>query len=157
MVCSRRSDQGKDTVNERCQKSSYAKLLRSLIGISPAYQLHMNPVKFERTHRLPGAGRSWPYQLPICDVIMWCPKRDSNSHALRHWFLRPACLPVPPSGPLCVVCDGVESITHLSFGRGRSTQETCNSIDLVRSTGSSTKRSLRWRISLILTSVNPSC
>jgi hypothetical protein len=30
-----------------------------------------------------------------------------------------------------VVCDGVESITHLSRGRGRSTQETCNSINLV--------------------------
>ena len=24
---------------------------------------------------------------------LWCPKRDSNSHAFRHWLLRPACLP----------------------------------------------------------------
>jgi len=27
-----------------------------------------------------------------------------------------------------LVCDGVESITHLSRGRGRSTQETSNSV-----------------------------
>ena len=24
---------------------------------------------------------------------LWCPRRDSNSHAFRHWLLRPACLP----------------------------------------------------------------
>ena len=23
----------------------------------------------------------------------WCRKRDSNSHAIKHWLLRPACLP----------------------------------------------------------------
>ena len=24
---------------------------------------------------------------------IWCPREDSNFHTLRHWFLRPACLP----------------------------------------------------------------
>ena len=24
---------------------------------------------------------------------IWCPRRDSNSHAFRHWLLRPTCLP----------------------------------------------------------------
>lgn len=26
----------------------------------------------------------------------WCVWRDLNSHALRHWILNPACLPIPP-------------------------------------------------------------
>jgi hypothetical protein len=29
-------------------------------------------------------------------IIFWWGWRDSNSHARRHWFLRPACLPFPP-------------------------------------------------------------
>ena len=29
-------------------------------------------------------------------IIIWCERRDSNSHALRHWYLKPACLPIPP-------------------------------------------------------------
>ena len=28
----------------------------------------------------------------------WCPRRDSNPHAVRHRLLKPACLPVPPPG-----------------------------------------------------------
>ena len=31
-------------------------------------------------------------------VQVWCPTRDSNSHALRHMILSHACLPVPPVG-----------------------------------------------------------
>ena len=27
---------------------------------------------------------------------MWCGRRDSNSHGLRHWNLNPARLPIPP-------------------------------------------------------------
>ncbi len=30
--------------------------------------------------------------------------RDSNSHAIKHRFLRPACLPIPPPGYLFLVC-----------------------------------------------------
>ena len=26
-----------------------------------------------------------------------CRERGSNPHAVKHWFLRPACLPIPPS------------------------------------------------------------
>ena len=29
-------------------------------------------------------------------VELWCERRDSNSHALRHWNLNPARLPIPP-------------------------------------------------------------
>ncbi len=29
--------------------------------------------------------------------MRWCSERDLNSHASRHRFLRPACLPIPPS------------------------------------------------------------
>ncbi len=29
-------------------------------------------------------------------IIPWWGWRDLNSHAQRHWFLRPACLPFPP-------------------------------------------------------------
>ena len=28
----------------------------------------------------------------------WCPGEDSNLHDLRHWYLKPARLPIPPPG-----------------------------------------------------------
>ena len=28
----------------------------------------------------------------------WCPGEDSNLHGLRHWYLKPARLPIPPPG-----------------------------------------------------------
>ena len=28
---------------------------------------------------------------------VWCREQDSNLHALRHWILSPARLPIPPS------------------------------------------------------------
>jgi hypothetical protein len=31
------------------------------------------------------------------DVETWCREQDSNLHALRHWILSPARLPIPPS------------------------------------------------------------
>lgn len=31
---------------------------------------------------------------------IWCPRRDSNSYAVKHRFLRPTCLPIPPQGQL---------------------------------------------------------
>jgi hypothetical protein len=27
---------------------------------------------------------------------IWCERRDSNSHILRYWYLKPARLPIPP-------------------------------------------------------------
>lgn len=46
--------------------------------------------------------------------LLWCPKRDSNSHTFRYWNLNPACLPISPSGPIflhhfymwLIWCDG---------------------------------------------------
>ena len=29
-------------------------------------------------------------------TYIWYERRDSNSHASRHWYLKPACLPIPP-------------------------------------------------------------
>ncbi len=29
--------------------------------------------------------------------LVWCREQDSNLHALRHWILSPARLPIPPS------------------------------------------------------------
>ena len=37
-------------------------------------------------------------QLSYTPKILWCPRRDSNSHTFRHWLLRPACLPISPPG-----------------------------------------------------------
>ncbi len=28
----------------------------------------------------------------------WCPEEDSNLHGFHHWYLKPARLPIPPSG-----------------------------------------------------------
>ncbi len=35
----------------------------------------------------------------ILKNVIWCERRDSNSHGLPHWLLRPARLPVPPLSP----------------------------------------------------------
>ena len=35
-----------------------------------------------------------PYQLGYTPI--WCGRRDLNSHAVKHWNLNPACLPIPP-------------------------------------------------------------
>ena len=29
-------------------------------------------------------------------ILVWCGRRDSNSHTLRRWNLNPVCLPIPP-------------------------------------------------------------
>jgi hypothetical protein len=29
-------------------------------------------------------------------AVIWCERRDSNSHGLPHWNLNPARLPIPP-------------------------------------------------------------
>ena len=35
----------------------------------------------------------------VFEVGGWCREQDSNLHALRHWILSPARLPIPPSRP----------------------------------------------------------
>jgi hypothetical protein len=46
----------------------------------------------------------WVCKKPPCFVrsvfsqFGWCPGKDLNLHALRHWLLGPACLPIPPPG-----------------------------------------------------------
>ena len=37
-------------------------------------------------------------QLPL----LWYPEPGSNRHGLLHWCLRPARLPIPPSGQIVV-------------------------------------------------------
>ncbi len=54
-------------------------------------------------------------------ATFWCGRRDSNPHGLRHRYLKPACLPIPPR-PL-VWGDTNNRGTHvrqpkLSIGRG---------------------------------------
>src|SRR5690606_21622951 len=34
--------------------------------------------------------------FPSAVLPAWCGRRDSNPHALRHWNLNPARLPIPP-------------------------------------------------------------
>ena len=34
------------------------------------------------------------------DFHILCPRRDSNSHGLRHTILSRACIPIPPLGPV---------------------------------------------------------
>jgi hypothetical protein len=36
--------------------------------------------------------------------MKWCARRESNPHAFRHWFLRPACLPIPSGAHEVVRC-----------------------------------------------------
>ena len=35
--------------------------------------------------------------------LIWCPRRDSNSQAFRHWLLRPACIPIPPQRLIYII------------------------------------------------------
>src|SRR3954465_8236150 len=37
-------------------------------------------------------------QREASGLFKWCPRGDSNPHAVRHRLLRPACLPIPPPG-----------------------------------------------------------
>ena len=37
---------------------------------------------------------------------IWCGRRDLNSHAVKHWNLNPACLPIPPLPRKSGVDDG---------------------------------------------------
>ena len=46
----------------------------------------------------------------------WCPEEDSNLHGFHHWYLKPARLPIPPSGQapkhLAGAAGGVNAICH---------------------------------------------
>ena len=41
---------------------------------------------------------------PQMRVFFWYPEPGSNRHGLLHWCLRPARLPIPPSGQTFVLC-----------------------------------------------------
>jgi hypothetical protein len=45
------------------------------------------------------------YNYPILkdNFINWCPEEDSNLHIFRYRYLKPARLPIPPSGQLFMV------------------------------------------------------
>lgn len=46
---------------------------------------------------------------PLCQPsVKWSPTQESNLYALRHGFLKPACLPVPPAGDEVAEGRGVE-------------------------------------------------
>ena len=53
---------------------------------------------------------------------IWCPRRDSNSHAFQHWLLRPACLPFHHQG---------KAINFLK-NRGAFAHQSINTIDYIR-------------------------
>jgi len=55
------------------------------LSLSAHIKAHLNsPSALVAISLLPGGS--------VCALI-WCPRGDSNPHAFRHWFLRPACLP----------------------------------------------------------------
>lgn len=56
--------------------------------------------KMERRARIELATLAWKAKvIPFYERrIVWCPRGDSNSHASRHWLLRPACLPFHHQG-----------------------------------------------------------
>src|SRR5208283_4641463 len=37
----------------------------------------------------------------------WCPEEDSNLHGFHHWYLKPARLPIPPSGHAVLIGAGL--------------------------------------------------
>ena len=43
-----------------------------------------------------GRFRRNPRKASLEQLLTWCGRRDSNSHALRRWNLNPVCLPIPP-------------------------------------------------------------
>ena len=49
--------------------------------------------RMDSNHRMAG---SKPAALPTWLYPKWCGRRDLNSHAVKHWNLNPACLPIPP-------------------------------------------------------------
>ena len=66
--------------------------------------------------------------LFVCaEHITWCGRRDLNSHAVKHWNLNPACLPIPP--------------LPQNFSRTRDTQ---SSILLIKRTTSTFAKKVGW-------------
>ena len=50
----------------------------------------INQLYFNKNKHKKRAFRRKPF------FIFWCERRDSNSHALRRWYLKPVRLPIPP-------------------------------------------------------------
>ena len=51
--------------------------------------------------KTPKRKRRSPFQVlrlfqQVDEPLIWCGRRDSNSHTLRRWNLNPVCLPIPP-------------------------------------------------------------
>ncbi len=40
----------------------------------------------------------WGRRVDASHLKPWCPEEDSNLHGFHHWYLKPARLPIPPSG-----------------------------------------------------------
>jgi hypothetical protein len=47
----------------------------------------------------------------------WCPEEDSNLHGFHHWYLKPARLPIPPSGPARTLKEGRVRLSTRSLKR----------------------------------------
>jgi hypothetical protein len=45
-----------------------------------------------------GSYRGWVEHRESTGPKSWCPEEDSNLHGFHHWYLKPARLPIPPSG-----------------------------------------------------------
>ena len=48
----------------------------------------------------------------------WCGRRDLNSHAVKHWNLNPACLPIPPLPRKSGVDDGARTHDNRNHNPG---------------------------------------
>ena len=56
----------------------------------------------------------------------WCPGEDSNLHDLRHWYLKPARLPIPPPGPARGPIDGPPRPVNANIGAGQRKWGCCD-------------------------------
>jgi hypothetical protein len=57
---------------------------------------HLIAAAFARTHCQKAKGPTG--HQPRRAFLKWCPEEDSNLHLLQDWYLKPARLPIPPSG-----------------------------------------------------------
>jgi len=77
-------------------------------------------IRGSNSRPIPWQGIALPTEL--IPHKFWCPRRDSNSHATKHWLLRPACLPFHHQGKKLVPDVGIELTTYRLQG-GCSTTE----------------------------------
>ena len=58
----------------------------------------------------------------LCMTDMWCAWGDLNSHALRHWNLNPARLPIPPQALQGVILQWLADSSKYQPALGSRTQ-----------------------------------